>query len=126
MKLIERRPGDLPMRLFVEVAQSHGVGQQQVQLLGHFQTHVLFQLQWQRMRNRPIGLDLSSALVKAWLRGNSFSGGVNFLVRHKKREPPDLQVDSVVTAPNTRSARDMPASSSSMPPLYLGCCFLRV
>src|SRR5258708_22179316 len=38
MELIERGSGHLPMGLLVEIPKSHGVGQQLIELLGHFRS----------------------------------------------------------------------------------------
>ena len=45
MQLIKSGAGHLPMRLLVEVAKGDGVGEELVQLFGHFQPHRFFQLQ---------------------------------------------------------------------------------
>src|SRR5919108_105842 len=68
--LKKRRPRHLPMRLLVQIAQGHGVGQQLVQLLGHFQAHRFLKLQRQQMVHGPVSLDLAGALVKARLRAD--------------------------------------------------------
>jgi len=67
MELIKSWPCDLPMRFFVEIAKGHGVGQHEVELLGHFEANRLFQFERQEVRNGAIGLNFGSTLVKAGL-----------------------------------------------------------
>ena len=45
MELVESGSGHLPMGLLVEIPKGHGVGQQLVELFGHFQPDGFFQLQ---------------------------------------------------------------------------------
>src|SRR5579864_8314983 len=82
MKLIEGWSGNLPMCLFIQVAQRHGVSQQEVELLGHFEAHRFLQLQRQHDGNRAISLNLFRALMKAWLCGNAASARGNIFLRH--------------------------------------------
>src|ERR1700727_1530655 len=82
MQLIERWPRDLPMRLFVEVAQRYRIGQQQVELLRHLQANWFFQFDRQRVRHCTVSLNLRGALVDARLRIRyGLMGGRN-LFRH--------------------------------------------
>jgi len=39
VELIKSWPGNLPMRFLVEITQSHGIGQQEVELFGHLETN---------------------------------------------------------------------------------------
>src|ERR1700682_2189857 len=67
MKLIKSGSGNLPVRFLVQIAQSDGIGQKLVEMLGHFQTDWFFQLQWQGVAYSAILLDLSSSVVKVGL-----------------------------------------------------------
>src|SRR6266404_532869 len=80
MKLIESWSCNLPVGLLVKIAQRHGVSQQLVKLLGHFQTDGLFQLQRQQMRNGAVSLNLPCALVNPGLCANSGCAWRNILL----------------------------------------------
>src|SRR3984885_6720892 len=82
MQLIKRRPGNLPVGLFVEVPQRHGIGEQQIQLLGHLETDRFLQFKRQDMRNRAISLNLPSALVKSRLCVERSSTACHIFLRH--------------------------------------------
>ena len=84
MELIKGGPGDLPVRLLVEVAQRHGVGEQQIELLGHFQAHGFFQFERQHVGNRAVALNFGGVLMKAWLRVDFvvIGGELFLLLRH--------------------------------------------
>src|ERR1035438_5085209 len=71
VKLVKGRSGHLPMRLLVEIAQSHGVGQELIELLGHFQADGLFQLQRLHAGHGAKCLKFAGGLVEARLSGNS-------------------------------------------------------
>ncbi len=68
MELIERGSGHLPMGLLVEIPKSHGVGQQLIELLGHFQPHRFHQLQWQHAGHGAKCLEFAACLVVSGLR----------------------------------------------------------
>src|SRR5579864_4081908 len=83
MQLIERRSRHLPVRLLIEIAQSHGVGKQLVELLGHFQADIFFEFQGERMRNRTVGLNFAGALMNARLCTDCGLTAGTVLLRHK-------------------------------------------
>jgi hypothetical protein len=64
MELIEGGTRHLPMRLLVKVAEGHGVGQQLVELSGHFQTDRLLKCEWQQVAHCSVGLNLRRRLMK--------------------------------------------------------------
>src|ERR1700689_1536640 len=67
MELIKSWSGNLPMRFLVEVAEGHGVSQQQVELLCHFQAYRFHKVERQHVRNRAVLLNCFSTLVKTRL-----------------------------------------------------------
>src|SRR5580693_4096752 len=75
MKLIKGWSRNLPMRFLVEIAQGHGICQQQVELLGHFQTNRLRKIKRQHVRNRAVRLNFVGALVKTRLSADCRSPG---------------------------------------------------
>src|SRR5689334_22875125 len=83
MQLIKRGSGDLPVRFLVEIAQRHSVGQQQVELLSHFQTNRFLQIERQRVRNGAVGLDLAGTLMNERLRIDVGSAGGDVFLRHE-------------------------------------------
>src|SRR5271155_1116461 len=87
MELIKGWSGNLPMRFLVEIAQGNGIGEQQVQLLGHFQANRFHKVERQHVRNRAVLLNCVSTLVKSRLRahGHALAGGcfrVEILLSH--------------------------------------------
>jgi hypothetical protein len=82
MKLVEGWAGNLPMRFLVEIAQSHGIGQKQIELLGHFQADGFFQFQGQRVVHGAVLLDFMSSLVKVRLGGYSSIVARKGFLRH--------------------------------------------
>src|ERR1700733_1535624 len=83
MQLIEGWPSHLPMRFLVEIAQRHGIGEQKIQLLSHFQPHRLFQLEWQSMRDSAVRLNLAGMLMNARLCADrGLTGDGNRFLRH--------------------------------------------
>src|SRR5437870_7616472 len=69
MKLIKRRPYNLPMRLLVQIAQGHSVCEELIELFGHFQTNWLFEFKMKGMSYGAIGLNLAPALMHPRLGG---------------------------------------------------------
>jgi hypothetical protein len=67
MELIESRTGNLPVRLFVQVANSHRVGEQLVQLLGHLEPHRLFEVERQCVSDCAVRLDFTGTLMQVGL-----------------------------------------------------------
>ena len=74
MEGVERGPGDLPVVLFVEVAQRHGIGKELVQILDAFRACRLLQRD-RHLDNVAVGLNLMPLLA---LQG---SGVLEDLVR---------------------------------------------
>jgi hypothetical protein len=69
MQLIKSRPGNLPMRFLVEIAKRHGVGQQLVKLLGHFEADRFLEFERESVIHGSIRLNFTGTLVKARLGG---------------------------------------------------------
>src|ERR1700719_3576032 len=87
MKLIKGWSRDLPVRLLVEIAQRHAVSEQEIQLLGHFQSHRLLQLERQQVGDGAVRLNFSGTLVDSGLSVDwGLTWGCDFFLRH--REPP--------------------------------------
>src|SRR6185369_16641038 len=82
MKLVERRSSHLPVRFLVEIAQGHGIGQELVEMLGHFQTNGLFEFERQSVVHGAVLLDFTGALVKVRLGANTAIVACGFL-RHR-------------------------------------------
>src|SRR5580658_8637458 len=87
MKLIKGWPRNLPMRFLVEITQGHGVSQQKVELLGHFQANRFHEVKRQHVRNRAVLLNCVSTLMKSRLRahGHALAGGcfrIEILLSH--------------------------------------------
>jgi hypothetical protein len=64
MQLVESRARNLPVKLHMEVAKGHGVGQQLVELFGHLQADRFFKIERQDMIDCPVLPDLACLLVK--------------------------------------------------------------
>src|SRR5579862_5281220 len=110
MQLIKSGACNLPMRFLVEITQRHRVSEQQIQLLGHFQTYRLFQLQRQSVRDCSISLNLASMLVNPGLCVDcGLTGGRNFLLGHS--DPPDSFEVELKSSEAARTARACPAQS---------------
>ena len=71
MQLVERWPGNLPVRFLVQIAERHCVGKQLVELGGDFQPNQLFEFKGQQMVDRSVCLNFSRALMKPGLRYGS-------------------------------------------------------
>src|SRR5258708_13482513 len=83
MKLIKSWSRKLEVGFFVEIAQSDAVGQQLVEALGHFETHGLFQVKWQHMRNGTVGLNFRCMLVNPGLGADcGLTSGRDVFLRH--------------------------------------------
>src|SRR3954471_4553384 len=67
MDLVERGSRNLPVRLLVQIAESHGIGKQLVQLFGHLQPYGFLEFKRQRMRDCAIRLNLAGTLMEARL-----------------------------------------------------------
>ena len=67
VQLVKGRAGSLPMRLLVEVAEGHRIGEKLVELFRHFQADGLFKLQWQHMTYRAVSLHFRGFLVETRL-----------------------------------------------------------
>src|SRR6266576_3335834 len=94
MQLIEGRSRHLPVRFLIEIAQGHGVGKQQVELLGHFQADIFFEFQGQRVRNRTVSLDFAGVLMNARLCTDCGLTAGTVPLRHK-----DLLMSSNLYSP---------------------------
>jgi hypothetical protein len=67
MKLLERWPSNLPVRLLIQLAKNDGIGQQGVELLRHLQTNRLLQFKRQLVVHGPVVLEFSGVLMKPGL-----------------------------------------------------------
>src|SRR5262249_19193102 len=67
MQLIKRWSGYLPMRLLVQIAYRHRVGEELVQLCRHFQPYRLLKFERQHVGYSSIRLDFTGMLVKTGL-----------------------------------------------------------
>ena len=70
MELIKGRAGNLPMGLFVQIAQRHRIGKQLVQLRGHLQAHRFLKLKRQQVTHSSVGLNFARTLMKTRLCGD--------------------------------------------------------
>src|SRR5947209_2340709 len=84
MQLIERGPGNLPVRFLVQIAQRDGVRQQKVELFGHLQSNRFLKFERKGVRHGPVTLNFSGALVNARLCVNPRLTAVPFFSRHIK------------------------------------------
>src|SRR5208282_2901722 len=67
MELVESGSRNLPMRLLVEIAQSHGIGQELVELFGHFEPDGFYQLQRLDTGDGAEGLEFTGGLMESGL-----------------------------------------------------------
>src|SRR5215469_6374392 len=67
MQLIKRWSSDLPVRLLIQVAKGHGIGEDLVQLLRHLQTYGFLEFERKQMGHRAVSLDLTGLLMETWL-----------------------------------------------------------
>src|SRR6266567_8535106 len=82
MKLVERGASDLPVRLLVQVAQGHGIGEQLVELFGDFQADGVFEFQMKRVGHGTVGLYLAGLLVNTRFGCKHAMGSGRVLLRH--------------------------------------------
>src|SRR5581483_2076334 len=68
VQLVKSWPGDLPVRLFIQIAKCHRVREQLVKLLSHFKTHRLFQLKMKCVGDSAETLKLGCALMNSGFR----------------------------------------------------------
>src|ERR1700760_2823993 len=74
MELVERWPRNLPMRFFIEITQGHGIGQQLIELLSHFQANRFFQFKTECMSDSSELLNFAATLVNSGLCTGATSG----------------------------------------------------
>src|SRR5215469_15010678 len=74
VELIKGGPGNLPVRLLVQIAQGYAVCKQLVQLRGHLQPYRLFQFERKQVIYGSISLKFTGTLMKAGLGADPLRG----------------------------------------------------
>src|SRR3954462_2885023 len=82
MKLVKGRPGNLPMRFLIKIAQRDAVDEQHVESVRHFEPHRLLEFKRKQLGNGAVGLDLWRTLMQSGLSCDSGSDVELFVFRH--------------------------------------------
>ena len=86
VQLIEGWSGHLPVRFLVEIPQSHGIGKQQVELLGHLQAGPALPVPRGNMCGDPsLSPHLTRTLMQTRLRADLLVIRGNIFLRHIQR-----------------------------------------